>query len=277
MTTATKPDSAGVHEHALPARLIRNPIEVLLVGCGGTGTAMAVGLVSLHQALLAYGHPYGLQVTVVDGDRISPANCVRQPFAENEIGLFKAEVLVNRINLFWGLNWNAACRYVDAQWQFQRAPDFLISCVDTREARSIIANTFRLSCYWLDLGNNAETGQFVLGQLTRESNQQKRRLPNVAELFPEITDTALDAKDKLPSCSALEALESQSPFINQTLAYQALAMLARFFRYGRLQYHGGFINLATGRMSPLPVDPAAWKRIKRSNSGKRGTKRPEGA
>jgi hypothetical protein len=31
--------------------------------------------------------------------------------------------------------------------------------------------------------------------------------------------------------------------VNQTLAYEALAMLARLFRYGRLFYHGGFVNL----------------------------------
>src|SRR5262249_54012188 len=99
-------------------------------------------------------------------------------------------------------------------------------------------------------------------------------LPNVADLFPEIVDPRLDAKDKLPSCSALEALESQSPFVNQTLAYQALALLAQFFRRGRLSYHGGFINLATGRMSPLPVDQAVWKRLADAKQTvRRGTRR----
>jgi hypothetical protein len=51
--------------------------------------------------------------------------------------------------------------------------------------------------------------------------------------------------------------------VNQTLAYQALAMLARLFRYGRLSYHGGFVNLRTGRTTPLPVSPEVWKRMKR--------------
>jgi hypothetical protein len=75
----------------------------------------------------------------------------------------------------------------------------------------------------------------------------------------------MDKKDKLPSCSAIEALQRQEPFINQTLAYQALAMLARLFRYGRLSYHGGFINLASGRSSSLPVDPTVWQRIVEQN------------
>jgi PRTRC genetic system ThiF family protein len=108
--------------------------------------------------------------------------------------------------------------------------------------------------YWLDLGNNAECGQFVLGQPDNaKSKKLHLRLPTVAELYPEIIDPKLDKKDRLPACSAAEALDRQEPFVNQTLAYQALAMLARLFRYGRLSYHGAFINLATGRMSSLPI------------------------
>jgi len=53
----------------------------------------------------------------------------------------------------------------------------------------------------------------------------------VAELFPEIVKPSLDKNDDLPSCSAVEALERQEPFINQTLAFHALALLARLFRH----------------------------------------------
>ena len=49
--------------------------------------------------------------------------------------------------------------------------------------------------------------------------------------------------------------------MNQALAYQALAMLARLFRYGRLSYHGGFVNLRIGRTASLPVDPVVWGRM----------------
>ena len=87
-------------------------------------------------------------------------------------------------------------------------------------------------------------------------------MPTASELFPELINSKLDKKDKLPPCSAVEALERQEPFVNQTLAYQALAMLARLFRYGRLSYHGGFVNLRTGRTTSLPVDPVVWERMK---------------
>ena len=136
--------------------------------------------------------------------------------------------------------------------------------MDTRKSRKLILSSaaYWNSHYWLDLGNNAGTGQFVLGQ--PENNKNKRchlRLPTVAELFPEIVNPRLDKKDKLPSCSSVEALQRQEPFINQTVAYDALALLARLFRYARLSHHGGFVNLASVGTSPLPVNPSVWARI----------------
>jgi len=227
--------------------------SVAIIGCGGTGASLIGGLPLLHQALLAIGHP-GLEVIVADGDKVSASNCVRQPFSESEIGLFKSVVLVNRLNLFWGLNWAASTEYVTRKTEGK--VDLIISCVDTRSARQELVRSplFRSCAYWLDLGNRAATGQFILGQPKNDRNRRtKGRLPTAAELFPEIVVSDLDAADDLPSCSAVESLKRQEPFINQTLAYHALAMLARLFRHGELTYHGGFVNLATGKMAALPV------------------------
>jgi len=75
-------------------------------------------------------------------------------------------------------------------------------------------------------------------------------------------DERLD-DDGFPSCSAVEALSRQEPFVNQVLAQHALALLARLFRYGNISYHGGFINLREGCGARLAVDPSVWKRIRR--------------
>lgn len=245
-------------EHRISEALLGKRVRVTVVGCGGTGSAITAGLPYLHQAMLAWGHPHGLDVTLVDGDKISRTNCVRQPFSESEIGLYKATVLATRINLFWGLGWRGVPEFLDEGWREET--DVLIGCVDSRKSRRKITSTSAYwNChYWLDLGNNADSGQFVLGQPENaRNNKSDLRLPTVGELFPEIIDPKLDKKDKLPACSAVEALDRQEPFVNQTLAYQALAMLARLFRYGRLSHHGGFINLATGRMVSLSVRTAA--------------------
>ena len=259
--------------HRIHPELLERQVRVLVVGCGGTGSAVVAGLPYLHQSLVAHGHPGGLHVTVVDGDAISPTNCVRQPFARSEIGLNKAVVLVNRINLFWGLKWDAVPAHLRTGTFISRSysgddlrAHIVVGCVDTRAARATIRDAvgkWSTASYWLDLGNNADSGQFILGEPLNERNRRSRlRLRSADELYPEIVDPGLD-DDGQPSCSAAAALERQEPFINSTLAQHALALLARLFRYGTVCYHGGFINLSTGIGSRLPVDASLWRRLRR--------------
>jgi PRTRC genetic system ThiF family protein len=259
--------------HRIHPELLQRQVRALVVGCGGTGSAIVAGLPYLHQSLMAHGHPGGLHVTVMDGDTISPANCVRQPFARAEVGLNKAIVLVNRLNLFWGLKWEAVPVHLKPGTFISRSysgddlrAHIVVGCVDTRAARATIRDAvsrWSTVSYWLDIGNNADSGQFILGEPLNERNRRSRpRLRTAGELFPEIVDPAFD-HDGEPSCSAAAALERQEPFINSTLAQHALALLARLFRYGEISYHGGFINLATGATSVLRIDPEYWKRSRR--------------
>ena len=251
-----------LHPHLMGST---RPLRVLLVGAGGSGSAILLQLPFLEQALLAWGQP-GLAVTVMDPDTVSEVNVVRQPFSRGDIGSNKAMCLVGRINMFWGFGWKATPRYFGDSPAGAPECDLLISCVDTRKARHQIAESFkkfRAPIYHLDLGNNASSGQYVLGQprdRTVSARAQKTRLPTVFERFPEIADITI-AESSLPSCSAVEALDRQEPFINQTLAVSSHAMLARLLRYGQIAYHGGFYNAATGRMAALPVDPVQFARI----------------
>jgi PRTRC genetic system ThiF family protein len=262
-----------ITEHALPKSLCRRgqPLRVLVVGAGGNGSAVLLGLPYLHQAMKVWGHAGGLHVMLADGDPVSETNCVRQPFASADVGLNKAVVLINRVNLFWGLRWQAHPEHFhkDSLRTNSAGPQLVIGCVDTRAARQAILSAVTRAndstVYWLDLGNNASSGQYVLGQPLNAANRRNTvRLRTVAELYPEIAD-AEAGEDPLPSCSAAEALERQEPFINQVLATSALAMLARLFRYGTLTHHGAFYNAETGRMAALPVDPRMWERLRRRN------------
>jgi PRTRC genetic system ThiF family protein len=169
--------------------------------------------------------------------------------------------------MFWGLDWEAVPHFVRCGRDVPDS-DFLISCVDTRAARAALARVVSLKSrrfhYWLDAGNLADRGQFVLGQpLRKDRKDRAKRLPCVHELFPSIVRAQADRRDRLPACSAAEAIDRQEPYINSTIANHVLALLARLFRHGRLPYHGGFVNLATGRVTPLPVDPATWHRMRR--------------
>jgi len=186
-----------ITEHALPKSLCRSgqPLRVLIVGAGGNGSAVLLGLPYLQQAMKVRGHTGGLHVTLADGDLVSETNCVRQPFAAADVGLNKAVVLINRVNLFWGLRWQAHPEhfYKDSLRTNSAGPHLTIDCVDTRAARQAIVSAVTRpndsTIYWLDLGNNASSGQFVLGQPLNGANRRSAaRLRTVAELYPEIVD-----------------------------------------------------------------------------------------
>jgi PRTRC genetic system ThiF family protein len=116
--------------------------------------------------MLVWGHPGGIDVTVMDGDSVSSTNCVRQPFCQADIGHPKAVVQIWWLNLFWALNWHAVPEHFGDHTSLDRV-DIVIGCVDSRAARRAIHERVtgcRSSvCYWLDLGNHSSGGQLVLG------------------------------------------------------------------------------------------------------------------
>jgi PRTRC genetic system ThiF family protein len=231
------------------------PISVALVGAGGNGSRMLSGLRHLHHALEALDQR-SLHVTVFDPDVVSESNLARQAFYRADIGLPKVAVLVNRSNIACGLAWEAkASRFRPLEmW------DIVISCVDSRAARAEIAqavNTPKTGVtYWLDMGNDLETGQVCLGQPSHIT--ESVRLPTAPELWPEIADTTIPEADA-PSCSTLEALERQDLFVNELVTGFALNLLWRLLRHGKIEFHGGYINASTGISRPIPVPGGeAW-------------------
>ena len=59
-------------EHILSFRAdARRPIRVLVVGAGGTGSAIVMGLPYLDQALRVWGRFAGLEVLLMDADPVS--------------------------------------------------------------------------------------------------------------------------------------------------------------------------------------------------------------
>ena len=58
-----------------------------------------------------------------------------------------------------------------------------------------------------------------------------------------------------------DALEKQGLFVNRGVALHALNLLWQLCRHGKITHHALFVNMAAGRVTPLPVDPEAWKRL----------------
>jgi len=242
-----------------PANLLDRPIRVLLLGAGGTGGEVLDGLCRLHHGLIGTGHPHGLHVTVMDGDTVSPSNIGRQRFSPADVGQFKATLLVHRLNMFYGLNWEAVPFYFDTAAPSFHRSDLLITCVDKASVRVAIGSQAPASWdspgLWLDFGNAERTGQVVLGHL-RDNDGESLRLPNVFDLYPELSDVD---DNEAPSCSLEAAIRSQDLFINRLVADVGLSLLWDLLRKGQLERHGGFVDLTQGTVSPLLINAESWR------------------
>ncbi|WP_321817864.1 MULTISPECIES: PRTRC system ThiF family protein [unclassified Paraburkholderia] len=244
--------------HVAPAAMLTRAWEVVVVGAGGTGSALLPSLARLHHAMVELGHPGGIHCTVYDDDTVSEFNVGRQGFYPNDVGQYKATLLVNRLNLLMGTGWTAVPRRIDSKVSLRA--DMVIGCVDSRRARHAIVQASKRGKvqYYLDCGNETDRGQVILGEFGKPRHD---RLPHVGDLFPDMLNAKNDKGDDTPSCSMADALRKQSLVINQAMSVQAFNLLWQLFRNGGLTFSAVFVNLATGRTNPVPVDPAAWARF----------------
>jgi PRTRC genetic system ThiF family protein len=232
------------------------PLLVAVVGVGGTGSEMVSALANLHLGLLARGNA-GIHVVAFDPDCVSESNIVRQRYAPSDIGYPKATVLINRVNLTYGFDWEAVVdrfrsKHADTTW------DLLISSVDTRLARNeihryLFRERFSACRFWLDVGNDRTTGQVILGtpRRARCGTRQQPGLPCATELHPELMDVSV--KEDAPSCSAAESLARQDLMVNKMVVTLAVDLLWRFLTERRIATHARYFDLEQSALSARRV------------------------
>ncbi len=258
-------------KHFIPSSITAPPypVQIVLIGAGGTGSQVLTGLARMHYALRKLGHS-GFILHVIDGDRVSEANIGRQIFSPSDIGRNKAEVLVTRVNTFFGLSWIAYPVMMSKEMKIDRNgygyPPIIITAVDTANGRIEISGWLRKTdmLYWLDFGNKTSSGQVILGTLPGYGIKQPYkhavdRMPTVLDLYPDMGN--INEKDQGPSCSFEEALQRQDLFINQWVATAGLELLWKFFRRGYITESGAFISLNPLTIRSLPIDPEVWSRM----------------
>ncbi len=219
-------------------------VLVTLVGVGGTGSLVLTHLVRLNQALLQLGSE-GLHVRAFDPDAVSVSNVARQNYAPTDVGRNKAVTLVERCNLYAGTGWTAYPSVFTAQDHRLQASHVVITCVDSGSSRRDVHAALTTSPsqvhYWLDCGNDARTGQVILGQLPGSPTADNTvRLPHILDRDP----TGMTGDDQSgPSCSALEALSRQHLFVNPHVALAAAQLLGELLLHGQTATAGTFLNL----------------------------------
>lgn len=246
----------------MPSAWIDQPIRIELIGCGGTGSSMLDELFRMHSLLVRLAHP-GLIVRAWDGDTVSEANVGRQRFWPCDVGWNKAELAVKRYNGFGDAGWAYVDRMLERHDAEHLRTDVVITCVDSPRVRAWLGEVGRErdkgETLWLDTGNDADSGQVVLGNWSGRTDRTKPgevRLPNVLDLYP---DLANQTDDPRASCSVEEAIERQDFGINQRVAAEASGLLWRLIRYGEIDRHGSYIYQGSGEVLPLHIDEDQWQ------------------
>lgn len=242
----------------------QHKITINVVGCGGTGSHVLTNLAMMNYSLVKLGRQ-PLFVRAWDPDEVTEHNVGRQIFSPADIGRNKAEVLIERINRFYGLHWH----HMDDTFSLtggghaRMGANFTISCVDTVKSRKGIDRYFHKThndalrdqyyrtVYWMDVGNSRSSGQVILGtvrDVKQPGNGPCTTLPRFTQEYPGAKDDRTQ-----PSCSMAEALGNQDLFINKLMATYATHMLWEFLINYRLDYRGIYLNLADMKVSPITI------------------------
>ena len=77
------------------------PINVIVIGCGGTGSRVIPFIAQYMSTLPEILSP---TLTLIDGDDVEAKNLSRQNFIEEDVGLMKSDVLASRYGDAYGVN-----------------------------------------------------------------------------------------------------------------------------------------------------------------------------
>jgi len=213
---------------------IYNNVRILQIGAGGTGSA----LVPLLARLISSERGLTFEYLIVDGDRVTISNIIRQNFIKTDIGKPKAEVLTQRYGSAFGVNLSCIPKYYDeAVAEKVKLNDFdiVVGCVDNNKTRAFISTQLsKLDRHnrptYIDSGNELIGGQtFIQGKLNDSYYG-----PKLLEVYPEIANQ--DNKSER-SCTEDLANGTQRLTTNQTAAVFLFNVIDQFIHNVRIPYY----------------------------------------
>lgn len=228
-----------------------NQLQIVLVGCGGTGSWLAPAVARIARMLSEQGRK--IELTFCDPDKVEEKNIYRQNFCAAEIGKNKADALAERYGMAWGVE----IKSLPGKYKISISTDtIVIGCVDNAAARRSIHNSFAGYDYywswWLDCGNTKNYGQVLLGGggkigCALEIPGRCGWLPLPGTIHPELLKTELaETEDDKLSCAEMALQDSQGMAINQRMAAEAADYLVRMLITKDLKKYATYIDLESG-------------------------------
>lgn len=153
---------------------VNRPVQILIIGAGGTG-----GYIIPHLYRIAYASGRPCRVIIADGDIVERKNLIRQNFAECDIGENKAQVMAERYSEVFGIETEYIPEFIENESElynllyihhssYDDSPkpiSILIGAVDNNRSRVMCNNVFKKldDIIYIDSGNGDFTGQVVCG------------------------------------------------------------------------------------------------------------------
>jgi PRTRC genetic system ThiF family protein len=229
-------------------------LDLILIGCGGTGGWLAVNLPRIAYLQKQVGKK--VSVTFIDPDLVEATNIPRQNFIPSDLGLPKASVLAARYGLQWGIEISAITSSFRADMAISRWKHLTIciGAVDNPEARAEIAKVLEngKTTFWLDCGNHYESGQVLLGSVDSEQKMKGAfsiptfctALPSPVIQHPDLL-IKQEVNQPMRSCEEAAITNMQSMSINHRIADEAFDIILRLLT-GELTRFASYINCRQG-------------------------------
>lgn len=245
-------------------------VVIWLVGCGGTGSFLA-----LHLARMAWecgNAGAAWELVFVDPDQVERGNVGRQNFCPAEIGAFKAQALAERYSRAFGLRIAYVAQAFDGTLLLRdqtrrKTLTILAGCVDGPGGRQAMAQAVEEAeghTWWVDGGNEAHSGQVLIGNRMDLAKPDVSmlgfcvNLPAPAVVSPELV-RAVGAVQETgecgieASCAELVAVGMQGLMINQVVAGWMAVYLHRLVVARDLDVWQTYIDLTGGRVQSVGI------------------------
>ena len=237
------------------------PVQILMLGAGGTG-----GHIAPHLYRLLYTLDRPVKIIIANGDIVEEKNLVRQNFIASDLGQNKAQVLAERYAAAFGMEAQYIPAFVENEEELTalvrpgkypvgpysyrqiEGLSILIGAVDNNRSRQLCHRVFQKSdnLIYIDSGNGEYTGQVVCGIRRKGRTYYKP----VGDIYPDI----LENTDKFPtelSCAEASLSAPQSIVANIMAATAVVSYVYNILVLGSIEVKS--VTFSTKAVNLKPV------------------------